>query len=193
MMTDTPSSRLTPAEFSTVLDARSEAVRRACRYCGFDLDPSFAVECAEVAMEVARRVALARRPAPTADVDPWDVESDPWDWPEDVDDHRWVPSDPAAPLDVPAEIHEPEPSARWVGWAAPFEPSPEERLSWAIACDAEERLGALTLPALCGGSPDEKPVKLSAERANALARARHLKGQPGLTDEDVIVATGCCG
>lgn len=187
--TTTAPDRLTTAEFSAVLGARSLAVRKAGRYSGFDPDPSFAVECAEVAMDVARRAALASRP------DPWDVECDPADWPDDTDADLWGLTE-AAPLAST--------------WSAPFEPSLADRAYWAEVSDAEERLvsavdrletegaalvavlaGLTAFAPVCGGSPaDSKPIKLRPWDDKTGVRSRP---QPNIRDEDVITATGCCG
>ena len=124
--------------------------------------------------------------ADAPDVDPWDVEADPRDWPDDTDADRWVPNDPALPVDAPAETSaDTNPASGWPEWADAFEPSPEERLGWTIARDAEERLGLLTAPAgpapVRGGSPDERPVKVRAARNRPVA---------GWTDEDQVRTHG---
>lgn len=129
------------------------------------------------------------------------------DWPAWTDADRWATTtpDPMPPApDDPWHATDTLPASGWPEWARAFEPSIEDRREWAEVRDREERIdnaldraeeGAAALVQLtagldaypapvCGGSPDERSVKLRGARS---------RPQPLVTDEDVIVSQGGCG
>jgi hypothetical protein len=79
----------------------------------------------------------------------------PVDWPAWTDEGQWITEDAVDAPVPPGAADE------------PIHPSPEDRSWWAVE---GARFDALTLaqPPIRGGSPDERPVKVSPERSRAI-------------------------